>query len=153
MSEKTGVSAYEDIRDKILLIRGQRVLLDADLAALYGVTTKRLNEQVKRNGKRFPEDFMFLLTFQEVEILRSQIATSSWGGARHRPFAFTEHGAIMAASILSSDRAVEARIVLGCRISIIHFPKRVGPHLMLMVFLRESTRCNKSIMKIRPFHA
>lgn len=83
MTEKTSLAAYEGIQHKILLIRGQRVLLDADLAGLYGVTTKRLNEQVKRNRKRFPEDFTFLLTVEEVKILRSQFATSSWGDA-HR---------------------------------------------------------------------
>jgi hypothetical protein len=94
----------------ILLIRAQKVMLDADLAALYGVSTKRLNEQVKRNQVRFPEDFMFRLTRAEVEVLnRSQIAT---GSQKHRdprfpPFAFTEHGAIQAANVLNSSRAAE----------------------------------------------
>jgi hypothetical protein len=94
----------------ILLLRGRRVVLDADLAELYGVTTKRLNEQVKRNSDRFPEDFLFRLSHAEVEALnRSQFAT---GSQKHRdprfpPFAFTEHGAIMAATILNSPRAVE----------------------------------------------
>jgi hypothetical protein len=94
----------------ILILRRQRVVLDSDLAALYGVTTKRLNEAVKRNTKRFPEDFMFRLNAQEVRGLnRSQIAT---GSQKHRnprllPFAFTEHGAIMAATVLNSPRAVE----------------------------------------------
>jgi hypothetical protein len=103
----------ERITRTILLLRRQRVILDAELAALYGVTTKRLNEQVKRNAERFPEDFLFRLTAEEVAVLRSQSATSEdlrkvgRGGARYRPFAFTEHGAIMAATILSSPRAVE----------------------------------------------
>jgi hypothetical protein len=100
----------EDISHSILVLRRQRVILDAELATLYGVTTKRLNEQVKRNIERFPDDFMFRLTRSEAEVLnRSQIAT---GSQKHRdprfpPFAFTEHGAIMAATILNSPRAVE----------------------------------------------
>jgi hypothetical protein len=94
----------------ILFLQGQRVILDADLAALYGVTTKRLNEQVKRNAARFPKDFMFRLSAEETEALnRSHFAT---GSQKHRdprfpPFAFTEHGAIMAATVLNSSRAVE----------------------------------------------
>jgi hypothetical protein len=103
----------QDIPRAILVLRGQRVLLDAELASLYGVTTKRLNEQVKRNIERFPEDFMFRLTAAETESLnRSQIAT---GSQKHRdprfpPYAFTEHGAIMAASILNSPRAIEMSV-------------------------------------------
>jgi len=99
-----------DITRAILVLRGQRVLLDAELAGLYGVTTKRLNEQVKRNAARFPEDFMFRLNRAETDALnRSQIAT---GSQKHRdprfpPYGFTEHGAIMAATILNSPRAVE----------------------------------------------
>lgn len=104
------------------MIRGQRVMLDADLASLYGVTTKRLNEQVKRNQTRFPDDFLFQLTVEEAEELpllessdglRSQIATSSsgrHGGRRYRPHAFTEHGAIMAASVLNTPRAIEVSV-------------------------------------------
>jgi hypothetical protein len=103
----------EHISRDILVWRGLRVLLDAQLAALYGVTTKRLNEQVKRNAERFPADFMFRLTRPEVEALnRSQIAT---GSQKHRdprfpPFAFTEHGAIQAANVLNSPKAVEMGI-------------------------------------------
>jgi phage regulator Rha-like protein len=94
---------------KILLIRGFRVILDADLAELYGVTVKRLNEQVKRNARRFPDDFVFQLSAEEAGALRSQIVTSSstHGGRRYLPYAFTEHGVIMAASILNSERADE----------------------------------------------
>ena len=95
---------------RILVIRGQRVLLDSDLAELYEVETKRFNEQVRRNAKRFPPDFMFTLTQDEFESLRSQIATSNRGGRRYLPMAFTEHGAIMAASVLNSDRAVEMSV-------------------------------------------
>lgn len=88
------------------------MVLDSHLAALYGVTTKRLNEQVRRNAGRFPVDFMFQLTVEEGEVLRSQIATSKdgRGGRRYRPYAFTEHGAIMAASVLNSVRAVEVSV-------------------------------------------
>jgi ORF6N domain len=105
----------EGITRSILILRGQRVLLDAGLAGLYGVSTKRLNEQVRRNLDRFPEDFMFQLTAEEVTALRSQIATSkitasNRGGRRYLPYAFTEHGAIQAANTLNSPRAVEMGI-------------------------------------------
>ena len=92
------------MESRILFIRKRKVLLDSDLAELYRVTVKRLNEQVKRNAERFPEDFMFRLTPEENTILRSQIATSNRqrGGRRYLPFVFTEHGAIMAASVLNS---------------------------------------------------
>ena len=102
----------EQITRSILVLRGQRVLLDAELATLYGVTTKRFNEQVRRNRDRFPPDFMFQLTAQEAEALRSQFATSKAGrgGRRYLPYAFTEHGAIMAATILNSPRAVEMSV-------------------------------------------
>ncbi len=100
----------EIIEQKIYLIRGEKVMLDADLAHLYGVTTKRLNEQVKRNADKFPEDFAFQLTAEEYGVLsnRSQIAT---GSQKHRdprfmPWVFTEHGAIMAATVLNSKQAV-----------------------------------------------
>lgn len=107
---RTELVPVEHITRAILLVRGHRVLLDAELAALYGVPTKRLNEQVKRNAERFPQDFMFRLSRAETEALnRSQIAT---GSQKHRdprfpPYAFTEHGAIMAATVLNSPRAVE----------------------------------------------
>ena len=93
-------------------MRGQKVILDSDLAALYGVPTKRLNEQVQRNIDRFPADFLFQLTEVERESLRSQIATSNVGrgGRRYLPYAFTEHGAYMAASLLNSPRAVEVSV-------------------------------------------
>ncbi len=90
-------------------------MLDADLAALYGVSTKRLNEQVRRNTRRFPRDFMFRLTPEEYTNLRSQIATSSsrsHGGRRHLPRVFTEHGAIMAANVINSPRAVQMSVIV-----------------------------------------
>lgn len=102
----------EHITHSIFIVRGQRVLLDSELAALYGVPTKRFNEQVKRNLARFPADFMFQLAAEEVASLRSHFATSkpSRGGRRYAPYAFTEHGAIMAATILNSSRAVEMSV-------------------------------------------
>jgi hypothetical protein len=105
----------ERIAQTIFVIRGQKVLLDADLAALYGVPTKRFNEQVRRNLARFPADFMFQLTEAEFAALRSHFATSNEkpagrGGRRYLPFVFTEHGAIMAATILNSPRATEVSV-------------------------------------------
>jgi phage regulator Rha-like protein len=102
----------ERIQQAILLIRGKRVMLDTDLAKLYGVSTKRLNEQVKRNRDRFPQDFMFQLNPEEADVLRSQIATSKEGrgGRRYLPFAFTEHGAIMLAAVLNTPRAIEVSV-------------------------------------------
>jgi hypothetical protein len=113
MTTKTQTIVPADmIESRILLIRGCRIMLDSDLAELYQVSTKRLNEQVKRNRHRFPTDFMFQVTPEEVQNLRSQIATSSrgHGGRRYLPFAFTEHGAVMLASVLNSPVAVEASI-------------------------------------------
>jgi phage regulator Rha-like protein len=111
---KSDLVPIERIERAILVIRGHKVLLDADLATLYGVETRRLNEQVKRNIDRFPDDFMFQLTKQEFENLKSQFATSSrgWGGKRKIPFVFTEHGALMAASVLNSQKAIEMSILI-----------------------------------------
>ena len=100
----------EIIVDKIYVIRDQKVMLDRDLSQLYNVETKRLNEQVKRNLSRFPEDFMFQLTEEEFQNLRSQIATSSWGGNRKLPYAFTEHGVLMLSSVLNSESAIQTNI-------------------------------------------
>ncbi len=100
------------VESRIVVLRQQKVILDSDLAELYGVSVKRLNQQVQRNHERFPADFMFRLTAKEDEILRLQIATSSsgHGGRRHLPYAFTEHGAIMAATVLNSPKAVEMSV-------------------------------------------
>jgi phage regulator Rha-like protein len=100
------------VDSKIRLIRGQRVILDAELAELYGVEVRQLNQQVKRNARRFPDDFVMQLTTEEAANLRSQnvISSSSHGGRRYLPSAFTEHGAIMAASVLNSERADEMSI-------------------------------------------
>jgi len=119
-----GVYEAQPIERMIMNIRGQRVILDADLARIYGVPTKRLNEQVRRNADRFPPDFAFILTHQEFTNLRSQFVTSSaglnrsqfaTGSQRHRdprftPYAFTEHGALMVANILRSKRAVQMSV-------------------------------------------
>jgi phage regulator Rha-like protein len=100
------------VESRILVLREQKVILDSDLAELYGVPVKRLNEQVKRNQERFPPDFMFRLNAEESDALRSQTATSKTGrgGRRYAPYAFTEHGAIMAATVLNSERAVEMSV-------------------------------------------
>ncbi len=100
----------ERVESRIMQIRGERVIADADLAELFGVSTKRLNEQVKRNIARFPDDFMFQLSEQEFEDMRSQFATASKRNARYLPFVFTEHGAIMAANVLNSDSAIKASV-------------------------------------------
>lgn len=105
MSQKVTIPD-EIITSKIYLIRGQKVMLDSDLAELYQVETRRLNEQIKRNTGRFPEDFMFRLTNEEWKNLKSQFATSSWGGRRKEPYAFTEHGVLMLSSVLNSERAI-----------------------------------------------
>jgi hypothetical protein len=112
MSKKNEIIAIPDevLLNKIYFIRGQKVMLDKDLAELYAVETRRLNEQVKRNLKRFPEDFMFQLAQNEVDILMSQSATSRWGGTRKLPNVFTEHGILMLSSILNSERAIEVNI-------------------------------------------
>jgi phage regulator Rha-like protein len=102
----------EIIERRIYFIRTHKVMLDSDLAELYGVTTKRLNEQVKRNIDRFPTDFMFRLNQEESDRLRSQFATSKHGrgGRRYQPYVFTEHGALMLASVLNSEKAIQASI-------------------------------------------
>lgn len=98
--------AHDLIERRIFSVRGHKVMLDSDLAELYSVPTKVLIQAVKRNKKRFPPDFMYQLTRKELANLRSQFATSSWGGRRYLPYVFTEHGALMAASVLGSNRAV-----------------------------------------------
>jgi hypothetical protein len=103
-----------EIESQIYLIRGQKVMLDHDLAELYQIPTKHLKQQVKRNAERFPADFMFSLTNQELAILRSQIVTSrlNWGGSRYAPIVFTEQGIAMLSSVLHSERAIEVNIAI-----------------------------------------
>jgi phage regulator Rha-like protein len=112
MPESHSIIPMERIERSILLIRGEKVMLDTDLAELYGVETKRLNEQVRRNLHRFPPDFMFQLTAEEAVNLRSQFATSNsqYGGRRYLPYAFTEHGALMLANVLNSERAAQTSV-------------------------------------------
>ena len=109
MSKETNIP-NEIITNKIYFIREQKVMLDSDLALLYGVETRRLNEQIKRNSERFPDDFMFKLTTEEWQNLKSQFATSSWGGRRKLPLAFTEQGVAMLSSVLNSKTAINVNI-------------------------------------------
>jgi hypothetical protein len=112
MANETTYAPIRRIEDLIFLVRGQRVMLDSDLAEVYGVSAKRLNEQVRRNLNRFPVNFAFQLTEPEWEGLRSQIATSKKGrgGRRYLPWVFTEHGALQLANVLHSETAVQASI-------------------------------------------
>ena len=113
MAKKKSLVPVERIEQAIVLIRGQKVMLDRDLAELYGVTTKAFKQAVKRNIDRFPADFMFILSHQEFTDLRSQFVTSSssqWGGTRYKPMAFTEQGVAMLSSVLRSKRAVQVNI-------------------------------------------
>jgi hypothetical protein len=100
------------IESKILIIRGERVMLDSDLAKLYGVATKVLNQAVRRNTERFPNDFMFQLNKEEFANLKSQFVTSSWGGVRKFPYVFTEQGVAMLSSVLNSQKAIKANIAI-----------------------------------------
>ena len=145
MSNQTEIIPTHDITQVLYPMRGQRVILDADLAQLYGTTTKRLNEQYRRNLDRFPRDFAFQLTLEEWTALRSQIATlkttpdlrsqiatsSPHGGRRYFPIAFTEHGALMAANILNSPRAVAMSVYV----------------IRVFVKIREHLAANAAILK------
>ena len=112
MSKETSI-AIPSPHEVIIRLRGQAVILDSDLAALYGVTVKRLNEQIKRNIKRFPEDFVFQLTQDEAQRSRSQNATLKRGqNIKYLPYAFTEHGAVMAANVLKSEQAIEMSVTI-----------------------------------------
>ena len=138
----TGLSV-EVIERKIYLIRGLKVMIDVDLAELYGVSTKRLNQQVTRNKKRFPEDFMFRLTKDEAESLRLQFATSSSGhGGRHYlPHAFTEQGVAMLSSVLNSEQAIEVNIAI------------MRAFVRLRQMLETNEELNRSRRHQRTFHA
>jgi hypothetical protein len=102
----------ENLINRIYFIRGEKVMLDFDLSALYEIPTKALKQAVKRNIKRFPSDFMFELHEDEFKFLRSQFVTSSWGGIRYLPFAFTEQGVAMLSSVLNSEKAIEVNIAI-----------------------------------------
>lgn len=109
---KTALAVANKVDSKIFVLRGQRVILDSDLAELYNVEVRALNQQVKRNAKRFPLAFRFQLSPHEVKVLKSQnvISSAGHGGARYRPHVFTEHGTIMAATVLNSERAIEMSV-------------------------------------------
>jgi|SRR5580692_11837085 hypothetical protein len=111
---KSAIVVARRVDSKIFVLRGQRVIFDVDLAELYGVEVRHLNQQVKRNAKRFPLAFRFQLSAHELKILRSQnvISSDGHGGARYRPYAFTEHGTIMAATVLNSERAIEMSVFI-----------------------------------------
>jgi hypothetical protein len=112
-AKETSVVPAERIERAILFIRGHKVMLDRDLAVLYDVPTKALIQAVKRNRERFPDDFMFQMTAEEFDILRSQFVTSSsWGGRRYPPFVFTEQGVAMLSSVLRSPRAIQVNIAI-----------------------------------------
>ena len=127
----TALVLTKRVAGKILVLRNQKVILDTDLAELYGVPVKQLNQQVKRNTDRFPRDFLFALTKAEHESLRSQIVTSKTGrgGRRYLPNAFTEHGAIMAATVLNSKRAIEMSLFV----------------VRAFVHMREALRANQRV--------
>lgn len=139
-SGEAGLVTRGSIESKILLIRGKRVMLDRDLAELYGVPTKRLNEQVKRNIERFPEDFMFILTKEEFENWRSQFATSNSEkmGLRYRSYAFTEQGVAMLSSVLNSKRAIQVNIAI-MRV-FVKFKEMIATHKDLIHKLAELER-------------
>ena len=117
MAKRKAAVPVERIEKAILIIRGEKVILDRDLAELYQVETKQLKRAVRRNMERFPVDFMFELTKKEFENLRSHFGTSSWGGTRYMPLAFTEQGVAMLSSVLRSERAIEASIFIDSRVS------------------------------------
>jgi hypothetical protein len=134
MSNETAITPSYQITPLIRFIREQRVILDSDLAALYGVPTKRLNEQLRRNRQRFPADFAFQLTAEDWTALRSQIATLKTSRGAHRkyaPYAFTEHGALMAANVLNSPRAVAMSVYV----------------IRAFVKMREDLAANAAILK------
>ncbi len=141
MADKKMVASVAQIETQIFVIRGQKVMLDADLAELYGVEIRRLNEQVRRNIERFPEDFMFQLTEEEFTALRSQFATLKSGRGQHRkymPYAFTEHGALMLGNVLKSQRAVEVSLMVVR--AFVHLRELVSTHKELSQKLNQLER-------------
>ena len=126
----------ETIIRKIYLLRGEKVILDRDLAELYGVDTKVLKQAVKRNAKRFPKDFMFTLTQKEFQNLRSQFVTSSWGGIRYLPSAFTEQGVAMLSGVINSPKAIEMNIAIMRAFvetrKLLHSNKKIAEQIKLL---------------------
>lgn len=131
MANESAIAVAERVENLILILRGQRVMIDADLAKIYGVTTKHLNQQFRRNQERFPDGFAFELVREEVAQMRSQFVTASRRNIRHRPIAFTEHGAIMLAMVLKSATATEASVRI----------------VSAFVFLREQLKTNLELAK------
>jgi translation elongation factor EF-Tu-like GTPase len=137
---KTAIVTTKKVNAKIVFLRGQRVILDADLADLYEVEVRHLNQQVKRNAKRFPLAFRFQLSAQELKVLRSQnvISSKSHGGRRYRPYAFTEHGAIMAATVLNSERAIEMSVFVV--LAFVSMRRAIGTNRQVLAKLAEVER-------------
>lgn len=125
----TTLVPVEKIASKIVLLRGENVLLDQDLAELYDVETKQLKRAVRRHINRFPEDFMFQLSKEDFQNLRSHFGTSSWGGTRYTPMAFTEQGVAMLSSVLNSNRAIEVNIAIMR--AFVQLRKMIGSHAKL----------------------
>ncbi len=137
---KPAIAVARRVDSKILILRGHRVILDADLAELYGVKARHLNQQVKRNAKRFPLVFRFQVSEQEFTILRSQnvISSAGHGGARYRPYAFTEHGAIMAATVLNSERAIEMSVFVV--LAFVRMRRAIAANRQILAKLAEMER-------------
>lgn len=137
MSEKNEITPVL-VENKIFIIRDLQIMIDTDLAELYHVTTGRLNEQVRRNLEKFPEDFMFQLTDEEWEILKSQNAIASWGGRRTNPYAFTEQGVASLSDILKSDIAIKVNIAIMR--TFVEMRKTIGNHQQLLQLSSDFTK-------------
>lgn len=137
MSEKNEITPVL-VENKIFIIRDLQIMIDTDLAELYHVTTGRLNEQVRRNLEKFPEDFMFQLTDEEWEILKSQNAIASWGGRRTNPYAFTEQGVASLSGILKSDIAIKVNIAIMR--TFVQMRKTIGNHQQLLQLSSDFTK-------------
>jgi len=137
---KTAIVVARKVDSKIFVLRGQRVILDSDLAELYGVQVRHLNQQVKRNAKRFPLAFRFQLSAHELKILRSQnvISSERHGGARYLPYTFTEHGAIMAATVLNSERAIEMSVFVV--LAFVRMRRAIAGHRHILTKLAQLER-------------
>ena len=137
---KTAIVVARKVDSKIFVLRGQRVILDSDLAELYGVQVRHLNQQVKRNAKRFPLAFRFQLSAHELKILRSQnvISSEGHGGSRYLPYAFTEHGAIMAATVLNSERAIEMSVFVV--LAFVRMRRAIAGHRHILTKLAQLER-------------
>jgi len=141
MNQEQSFLPAERIERAIYVLRGRKVILDQDLATLYGVETKNLNKAVDRNQKRFPEDFIFRLSKEEWSNLKFQIGTSSsgWGGKRKLPLAFTEHGVAMAANLLKSDRAIEVSVEI------------VRAFIRMREFLNSQSNLTREVHELKSF--